>query len=227
MKKAFTLAEVLLTLGIIGIVAAITIPTLTKAYQRKVLEVQAKKSYSLLNQALQMTIEDNGAEYKCFTTNNRNETESSSDYSYSECHIFWSDYFKHLKVVGEKETGKKVVLYKSKAEVLSAGGSVSNNSCSFSFGYNGQFTKYYLNDGQVIYLNPQRTSALALFAILDINGETGPNKWGYDVFYITPSKRKNGSIRMYESECYIKEKDGKYLSEIIFNKPSTKWLFPD
>lgn len=35
MKKAFTLAEVLITLGIIGVVAAITLPTLIANYQKK------------------------------------------------------------------------------------------------------------------------------------------------------------------------------------------------
>lgn len=34
-KTAFTLAEVLITLGIIGVVAALTIPTLIAGYQRK------------------------------------------------------------------------------------------------------------------------------------------------------------------------------------------------
>ena len=38
MKKAFTMAEVLITLGIIGIVAALTIPQLIKNYQHKELE---------------------------------------------------------------------------------------------------------------------------------------------------------------------------------------------
>ena len=36
MKKGFTLAEVLITLGVIGIVAAMTIPTLVNNYQEKV-----------------------------------------------------------------------------------------------------------------------------------------------------------------------------------------------
>ena len=48
MKKqnAFTLAEVLITLGIIGVVAALTMPTLIQNYKEKVLIVQAKKVYS-------------------------------------------------------------------------------------------------------------------------------------------------------------------------------------
>ncbi len=37
MKNGFTLAEVLITLGIIGIVAAMTMPALIANYQKKVL----------------------------------------------------------------------------------------------------------------------------------------------------------------------------------------------
>ena len=49
--KGFTLAEVLITLGIIGVVAAMTIPTLNNHLRGKKLESQFKKTYSELNQA--------------------------------------------------------------------------------------------------------------------------------------------------------------------------------
>lgn len=42
-KKAFTLAEVLITLGIIGVVAAMTLPTLVGEYQKKQTATQLKK----------------------------------------------------------------------------------------------------------------------------------------------------------------------------------------
>lgn len=43
-KVAFTLAEVLITLGIIGVVAAMTLPTLIANYQKRQTVVQLKKS---------------------------------------------------------------------------------------------------------------------------------------------------------------------------------------
>ena len=52
MKKAFTLAEVLITLGIIGIVAAMTLPSLIANYQKKVTVNRLKQAYSMINQAL-------------------------------------------------------------------------------------------------------------------------------------------------------------------------------
>lgn len=50
-KKAFTLVEVLITIGIIGVVAALTIPTLIQNSNSKKFTTQFKKSLSTLNQA--------------------------------------------------------------------------------------------------------------------------------------------------------------------------------
>lgn len=52
MRKAFTLAEVLVTLGIIGVVAAITMPVLINKYKDMQFKIAYKKVYSELNQAL-------------------------------------------------------------------------------------------------------------------------------------------------------------------------------
>ena len=52
-KAAFTLAEVLITLGIIGVVAAMTLPTLLQNYQKKVTAVRLKHFSSLIQQANQ------------------------------------------------------------------------------------------------------------------------------------------------------------------------------
>ena len=57
---AFTLAEVLITIGIIGIVATITIPTLMTKYAKKRTETQLKAFYSKINQTLKMSAAENG-----------------------------------------------------------------------------------------------------------------------------------------------------------------------
>ena len=51
-KLAFTLAETLITLGIIGVVAAMTIPSLITNYNKHITEVRLQKFYSLCNQAI-------------------------------------------------------------------------------------------------------------------------------------------------------------------------------
>lgn len=58
--KGFTLAEVLITLGIIGIVAAMTLPALTGAYRKRVVETELQRSFSELNQLFRRSEVDNG-----------------------------------------------------------------------------------------------------------------------------------------------------------------------
>ena len=49
-KFGFTLAEVLITLGIIGVVAALTLPSLVTNYQKQVTVNKLKKFYNGLEQ---------------------------------------------------------------------------------------------------------------------------------------------------------------------------------
>ena len=58
--KGFTLAEVLITLGIIGIVAAMTIPTLVHNYQKKVTINRLKHTYATLMQVFKMAEVEHG-----------------------------------------------------------------------------------------------------------------------------------------------------------------------
>ena len=59
-KNAFTLAEVLITLGIIGVVAAMTMPTLIQKNNNRVVETRLMKFYSAINQAIKMAEVDYG-----------------------------------------------------------------------------------------------------------------------------------------------------------------------
>ena len=58
--RGFTLAEVLITLGIIGVVAAMTLPSLIQKNNNKVVETRLKKFYSSINQAILMAEADYG-----------------------------------------------------------------------------------------------------------------------------------------------------------------------
>lgn len=59
-KSAFTLAEVLVTLAIIGVVASLTIPSLVKSYQDTANYTKWKKQYSIAKQAIKMIQANNG-----------------------------------------------------------------------------------------------------------------------------------------------------------------------
>ena len=219
--KAFTLAEVLITLTIVGVVVALTIPTLVSKIQDKVLISQFKETYSLLNQALSLTNYERGVPYKCYTTS------ESVSYAYNECNEFYANFFKNLKAQKTETVTKHP--YKTKEEVLQEGGGITNNSCSFMLMEASEV--YHLNNGSKFYINqatnPNYQSQMKTYFILDINGDKSPNKWGYDVFYLTPTKRTSGSFRIDEAICTIWEKDGKRAFNIINNtdEVSDKWFF--
>lgn len=67
MKKGFTLAEVLITLGIIGVVAAMTVPSLISSANRIKFKSGFKKYVSLLSQTAQMSSEKYGFDYAGIT----------------------------------------------------------------------------------------------------------------------------------------------------------------
>ena len=92
MKKAFTLAEVLVTLGIIGVVSAMTVPTLMQNYQRKVYVTQLHKFYNELSQALLQYQTDKNAV-------NLSEAGLNSVDSVSN---FFKTYFKLVNICDDK-----------------------------------------------------------------------------------------------------------------------------
>ncbi len=59
-SKGFTLAEVLITLGIIGVVAAMTMPSLVANYQKKATASKVKKLYTNFNQAIKLAENEYG-----------------------------------------------------------------------------------------------------------------------------------------------------------------------
>ena len=98
LKKVFgfTLAEVLITLGVIGVVAAMTIPTLMTNLQNRKLESQFKEGYSILSQAFK-SWQDDGLEnrhYSRFMTyftgvTDCGDTDNTKD---DDEYWFWKSY---------------------------------------------------------------------------------------------------------------------------------------
>ena len=71
-KIAFTLAEVLITLGIIGVVASLTLPSVVAHYKEKVLVTQVQKAYSEMQNALKMySAQNNCSDITCISDTNQ------------------------------------------------------------------------------------------------------------------------------------------------------------
>lgn len=60
-QKGFTLAEVIITIGIIGIIAAMTMPILMTKYRKRTVEAKLPKFYSTMKQALELSKNENGS----------------------------------------------------------------------------------------------------------------------------------------------------------------------
>ena len=67
-KKGFTLAEVLITLGIVGVIAAITLPTLTQSTTTAQIGPKLAKAASAFEQANKSLLKDQDVD--CLTDTN-------------------------------------------------------------------------------------------------------------------------------------------------------------
>ena len=206
-KVAFTLAEVLITLGVIGIVAAMTLPTLIANYKNKVLLNQAKNSYSKISNALLLVKTQNGYDsyadfFRPNTTNDELMQELSKSLQMTKiCNAYrggcwtWKTKYEKKKL----EDGKAIYLdYRNSASAVLTDGSVitlsnynRNGDCHWVNSYykrdqNGNIVKD--EKGNNIVIND--ADARCGHIIIDTNGAKGPNQFGADTwdFDIFPQK---------------------------------------
>lgn len=70
-KTAFTLAEVLITLGVIGVVASLVLPGVVQRHKERATITQLKKTYSVLQNAYRMAQEEYGYNFVLVDTSTR------------------------------------------------------------------------------------------------------------------------------------------------------------
>lgn len=113
---AFTLAEVLIALGIIGIIAAMTIPNLMGAYRKSVAENKLKTTYSLLSRALEYVNAESDLAFIPADVFNKYETADANGYSWELSRDVFENYFaSHFQIVkryDKNESRIKVCSYK-------------------------------------------------------------------------------------------------------------------
>lgn len=186
-KFGFTLAEVLITLGIIGVVAAITIPNLIANQQKKAIVSQLMEAQSILNQAVKSYAAD---------TDEEGSSEFDTTLSPQE---FAEKYFKpYLKVArvctrmedGCWKTGNFYGYYDL------AGHKMTNVPYSI-----------VLNNGMILgFSKIDGTSLISLF--VDVNGQSKRNVLGKDVFSFYPYNSAN--LCKTGTEKYKNIKNGIY-----------------
>ena len=171
-SRGFTLAEVLVTLGIIGVVSAMTVPTLMQNYQRKSYVTQLHKIYNQLSQAtLQYVTDKNAINLQEAGLNNANEIDA-----------FMKKYFKIVQ-----DCSNDISACAASSDYKKMDGT------AYPLFYdNGYGFKYYiLANGSLIGLLNYDTNKIQVN--LDINGKQGPNIVGRDTFAFNIYK-SNGLI---------------------------------
>ncbi len=207
---AFTLAEVLITLVIIGVIAAITVPTLITKYQKEQTVTRLKKAYSALAQTTQRAIADNGP---------------IETWEIGNAKIFFNKYI------------NPYVSLSKKAEWLNDGNWNSEfyNLNGVQENYSNSYARAYFTDGTSVTLgvNSNNDTNKILILKIDINGDKKPNKQGKDIFeyiyyILTPKINYLGKLipsgQEYSRDIIIsnlgpwncnKEKTGAYCATLI------------
>ena len=182
-RAAFTLAEVLITLGIIGVVAAMTMPSLIQNYQEKATVTKLKKFYSLVSQAYVSILNDEGGS---------DTLQAGDDLEMMEK---FGKYLKYQKTCGRNKGCFPNVTYKS---VTGNGYNKWEDDTTYR-------SRAILTDGTLIMfnLNALRNNSDNFYAqiYVDINGFKGPNQLGRDFFYfyISPEKIVPGGAKVLET----------------------------
>ena len=188
MKKAFTLAEVLITLGIIGIVAAMTMPMLIGKYKKQVTVTQLKKAYTVLSQMALRSQEDNGPVY----FSNSEQLDSAVAENFFK--LYWLPYFNSptvakegTKPYGEGSPWKFLKGTKMTTTIVtqySAGRLffTTNDGTSY-FVFMMEWDVEYDEDGNEVSETPMYGTKQTVY--VDLNGIKPPNIIGRDVFKFT------------------------------------------
>lgn len=164
---AFTLAEVLITLAIIGVVAALTIPGLITAYKRHRIATQVEKAFSTINQAIRLSETENG----------EMETWDKSLSSVEFIDKYFRPYIKIMQICkGVGSCGYKTYPWRY----------LNGNRGAYDSPFNEGRVPFISMDG-ILYTFAFRSAYSYMdndkTIIIDINGSDMPNRFGHDVFF--------------------------------------------
>lgn len=171
-NKAFTLAEVLVSMAIIGVVASLTIPSIVKNHQKQTWITGYKSAYSIINQAVKTIIADNNGVMPIL---------SASDLTVYE------GFKPYLKVAKTCEHVNPL------GDCLASGYKYLSGGAFNSFGY-ASYSLVTTNGMSIFFMGD--STGVNVYLWVDINGRKGPNTSGKDlhqfIVYNTGEVKPNG-----------------------------------
>ena len=218
-RAAFTLAEVLITLGIIGVVAAMTIPTLIANYQKKQTVSKLKQTYSTISQTLTMAQAEHGDTTTWEVAGIYGTPTDDTNFNHKDAITkFATKYFiPYLKV--SKDFGY------TQEQTVNYDGPYSPVTNNYVAGRGTPKYRILLTNDILISVGIGTSSCVGgtnpdgscvsteyrnIIFEVDINGFSKPNTYGKDIFYMTFDLRKrifeflkgnNNSRQVYLNYC--------------------------
>ena len=186
-KAAFTLAETLITLTIIGVIAALTIPSLISEYQKHTYVVGLKKAYSQLQNAMKMIPITQGCpagDFDCAGWNDKWGKVTNIDGQ----EFNGNRGNKRTYLLSKQFKINKLCYYDSTDEICKK---IENNLSIAKAYYYYAGSSFITNDGMII-------SSVGNFYYtynIDVNGFKGPNKLGRDQFLFRITDHEDESSR--------------------------------
>lgn len=187
--RAFTLAEILITLGIVGVVAVLTIPSVMKNYKNRMYTAQLEKVYSQITNAASaiMTEEQVDSFYETKAASASSKDDSGK--YIAGVPYFFNNYFKTIKQDCRDS---------SEPCAKSGTGTYKTISGASVTGFGASNYCIQTTNGATIcgFYNPNNT---CMSVAVDVNGLESPNIVGRDVFSM--DIHKDGTIVEYNSGC--------------------------
>lgn len=205
----FTLAEVLIVLGIIGIICEMTIPTLMNNVQDMQFKTAMKKQYSVFNQVIKLITLDNGGSFASALTSMTSTDGNANDSK------LWRDLFAtKIKIIKTCDPGI--------GSSLAYGGCFGSSYKYFTNDYNPMTYNAYIDktiryagvtaDGaaygiwQYVLGNTCQNSGTGVTNTcgelnIDVNGAQNPNKFGKDMFTFIISSNGLYPNTQYGDDC--------------------------
>ena len=195
-SHAFTLAEVLITLGVIGVVAALTLPALIQNYQKHVTVNRLKVNFNILSNAVRLA-EANFGEITTWdelinSYNNKDYTSDNKAEAKTQAGAIVKKYLMPYLSGAQLTETKSLAELGYKSPILHSHGGIYAP-------LNAVATFITLKNGTVILIgvddsDPDAEGKEVLLGMnftIDIDGPNGPNTKGKDVFFAALPYAKN------------------------------------
>jgi prepilin-type N-terminal cleavage/methylation domain-containing protein len=184
--KGFTLVEVLLVVAIVGIISAITIPSIITKYQKKVVETKLKEDYAIFQQVIRSNLADG-------VSMDMTVVDGSTQILKTFVNTYFAHYMKISKICVEKAG-----CWQSKTQNKDLkNNKLPNGWDRGGIGIGSGIITLRLDNGTNLCIDGwgggdirrrfgvDTTSNSGLTIYIDANGDSGPNRIGKDIYVLT------------------------------------------